>query len=119
MSKSAAVIAVANSKGGCGKSTTILILAGGSGFTRLSRSHHRRRPQKAAFEMGAGGREAEAITVSEADSATMRDEIEKARTLANVVLIDVEGCGKRRPHACRRLCQSCYYSRQDEPAQGV
>ena len=28
MSQSAAVIAAANSKGGCGKSTTILILAG-------------------------------------------------------------------------------------------
>jgi chromosome partitioning protein len=91
MSQSAAVIAAANSKGGCGKSTTILILAGeyaAQGYRVHIIDADRR---KRLLKWGAAGVKPEAISVSAATSANMRDEIEKARGVADVVLIDVEG----------------------------
>jgi chromosome partitioning protein len=91
MSESAAVIAAANSKGGCGKSTTILILAGEYASQGYRVHIIDADPKKRLLRWGQAGVKPEAITVSEANSATMRDEIEKARTLADVVLIDVEG----------------------------
>jgi chromosome partitioning protein len=91
MSDSAAVIAAANSKGGCGKSTTILILAGEYAAQGYRVHIIDADPKKRLLRWGQAGVKPEAITVSEANSATMRDEIEKARTVADVVLIDVEG----------------------------
>jgi chromosome partitioning protein len=91
MSNKAAVIAAANAKGGCGKSTTILILAGEYAAQGYRVHVIDADPKKRLLKWGQAGVKPEAITVSEANSATMRDEIEKARGLADVVLIDVEG----------------------------
>jgi chromosome partitioning protein len=86
-----AVIAAANAKGGCGKTTTILILAGeyaGQGYrVHIIDADPRRRVVKWAE---AGVKPAN-ITVTEATATNMRTEIEKASSEADVVLIDVEG----------------------------
>ena len=58
MSDSAAVITAANAKGGCGKSTTILILAGEYAAQGYRVHIIDADPSKRAFEMGASGREA-------------------------------------------------------------
>ena len=91
MAKNAAVIAAANSKGGCGKSTTILILAGEYAAQGLRVHIIDADPRKRLMRWAQAGSKPDAITVSEATAATIRDEIEKARTAADVVLIDVEG----------------------------
>jgi chromosome partitioning protein len=91
MSDSAAVIAAANSKGGCGKSTTILILAGEYSAQGYRVHIIDADPRKRLIKWAAAGVKPQAIIVSEANAATMRDEIEKARAAADVVLIDVEG----------------------------
>lgn len=91
MSENAAVIAAANSKGGCGKSTTILILAGEYAAQGYRVHIIDADPKKRLLKWGQAGVKPAAITVSDATSATMRDEIEKARGVADVVLIDVEG----------------------------
>ena len=91
MSEQAAVIAAANTKGGCGKSTTIIILAGEYASQGYRVHIIDTDPKKRLSKWGAAGVKPEAITVSEATSANMRDEIEKARRKADVVLIDVEG----------------------------
>ncbi len=91
MSERAAVIAAANSKGGCGKSTTILILAGEYASQGYRVHIIDADPRKRLIRWAAVGVKPEAITVSEANAATMRDEIEKASAVADVVLIDVEG----------------------------
>jgi chromosome partitioning protein len=91
MSDTAAVIAAANCKGGCGKSTTVLILAG-EYVAQGYRVHIiDADPKKRLLKWGQAGVKPQAITVSEANGANMRDEIEKARANADVVLIDVEG----------------------------
>ncbi len=85
------VIALASSKGGCGKSTTALILAGAfaaDGY-RVHIIDADRSGRLARWaEVGA---KPEAITASRADDKSMRAEIERARAAADVVLIDVEG----------------------------
>lgn len=91
MSDSAAVIAAANAKGGCGKSTTILILAGEYAAQGYRVHIIDADPSKRLLKWGQAGVKLETISVSAATSATMRAEIEKARGLADVVLIDVEG----------------------------
>ena len=91
MSDSAAVIAAANSKGGCGKSTTILILAGEYSAQGYRVHIIDADPRKRLIKWAAAGVKPQAITVSEANAGTMRDEIEKARAAVDVVLIDVEG----------------------------
>ena len=91
MSENAAVIAAANTKGGCGKSTTIIILAGEYASQGYRVHIIDTDPKKRLSKWGAAAVKPEAITVSEATSANMRDEIEKARRVADVVLIDVEG----------------------------
>lgn len=91
MSEEAAVIAAANTKGGCGKSTTIIILAGEYAAQGYRVHIIDTDPKKRLAKWGAAGVKPEAISVSEATSANMRDEIEKARSVADVVLIDVEG----------------------------
>lgn len=91
MSESAAVIAAANSKGGCGKSTTILILAGEYAAQGFRVHVIDADPKKRLMRWAEAGVKPQAITVTEANAATIRDEIEKARAAADVVLIDVEG----------------------------
>jgi chromosome partitioning protein len=91
MPELAAVIAAASSKGGCGKSTTIIILAGEYAAQGYRVHIIDADPKKRLLKWGQAGVKPEAITVSEANGATMRDEIEKARAKADVVLIDVEG----------------------------
>ena len=87
----AAVIAAANSKGGCGKSTTILILAGEYCAQGLRVRILDADPKKRLVRWARGGAKPDSVTVGEANAANMRDEIEKARGAADVVLIDVEG----------------------------
>jgi chromosome partitioning protein len=87
----AAVIAAANCKGGCGKSTTILILAGEYAAQGYRVHIIDADPKKRLLKWGNAGVKPQAIAVTEANSANMRDEIEKARANADVVLIDVEG----------------------------
>jgi len=91
MSQSAAVIAAANSKGGCGKSTTIIILAGEYAAQGYRVHIIDADPKKRLIRWAQAGVKPDSITVSEANAGNMRDEIEKARALAEVVLIDVEG----------------------------
>ena len=91
MTHSAVVIAAANSKGGCGKSTTILILAGEYAAQGYRVHVIDADPAKRLVKWAQVGAKPEAITVSFANAATMRQEIEKASETADVVLIDVEG----------------------------
>src|SRR5277367_4933882 len=106
MSDNAVVIAAASTKGGCGKSTTILILAGeyaAQGYrVHIVDADPRKRllkwagleplPEKPTTRPD--GYLSPASSIPQAITATatnMRAEIEKARSLADVVLIDVEG----------------------------
>ena len=92
MSQSAAaVIATANSKGGCGKSTTILILAGEYAAQGLRVHIIDADPKRRLVKWAQAGAKPDAISVSDAGAAKIRDEIEKASSVADVVLIDVEG----------------------------
>lgn len=91
MPQTSAVIAAANSKGGCGKSTTVLILAGEYASQGYRVHIIDADPKKRLVRWAQAGAKPAEITVSEANAATMRDEIEKARKQADVVLIDVEG----------------------------
>jgi chromosome partitioning protein len=86
-----AVIAAANAKGGCCKTTTILILAG-EYVAQGYRVHIiDADPRKRALKWAAAGNKPANITVTEATATNMRAEIEKAKREADVVLIDVEG----------------------------
>src|SRR5438309_232676 len=91
MPKTAAVISAANSKGGCGKSTTILILAGEYASQNYRVHVIDADPSKRLIRWAQAGAKPAELTFSEASAATMRNEIEKARAQAEVVLIDVEG----------------------------
>src|SRR5208283_3873865 len=105
----AAVIAAANAKGGCGKTTTILILAGeyaAQGYrVHIIDADPRKRllkwagleplPEKPSTRpdgyLSPVSSIPPAITVTAATAANIRTEIEKARSVADVVLLDVEG----------------------------
>jgi len=91
MTKTAAIIAAANSKGGCGKSTTVLILAGEYASQGYRVHIIDADPKKRLIRWAQAGSKPAEITVSDANAATIREEIEKARKHAEVVLIDVEG----------------------------
>ena len=95
MSGKAVVITAANSKGGCGKSTTIIILAGeyaAQGYrVHVIDADPSKRLIRWAQAGAKAGAKPDTITVSEATAANIRDEIERARDVAEVVLIDVEG----------------------------
>ena len=85
------VIALASSKGGCGKSTTALALAGA--FAADGYRVHiidADRSGRLARWAEAGNKPA-AITASRADDKTIAREIDAARAAAEIVLIDVEG----------------------------
>jgi chromosome partitioning protein len=87
----AVVITAANSKGGCGKTTTIIILA--SEYAAQGHQVHiiDADPHKRSLKWAQYGAPPPSITVEEATAANMRRVIEKAALRADVVLIDVEG----------------------------
>jgi chromosome partitioning protein len=91
MPRNAVVVAAANSKGGSGKSTTTLILAGEYAAQGFRVHIIDADPKKRLVRWADVGAKPANITVSEANAANMRDEIERARANADVVLIDVEG----------------------------
>lgn len=85
------VITLASSKGGCGKSTTALILAGA--YSADGYNVHIIDADRSGrlFRWASFGAAPKNITASKADEKSLRTEIEKARAAADVVLIDVEG----------------------------
>jgi chromosome partitioning protein len=87
----AALIAIANTKGGCAKSTTTVILAGEYAAQGYTVHIIDADPKKRVLKWGQAGVKPASITVSEANGNTMRAEIEKARSSVDIVLIDVEG----------------------------
>jgi len=87
----AAVIAAANAKGGCGKTTTILILAGEYAAQGYRVHIIDADPRRRAIKWAKAGVKPASITVTEATATNMRAEIENASREADVVLIDVEG----------------------------
>ena len=85
------VISLASSKGGCGKSTTVLILGGAyaaDGYTvRIIDADRSGRLYKwASFDT-----KPVAITATCADEKNLRQTVDEARRTNDVVLIDVEG----------------------------
>lgn len=87
----AAVIAAANAKGGCGKTTTVLILAGEYAAQGYRVHIIDADPRRRAMKWAEAGTKPASITLSEANAANMRTAIESAVSGADVVLIDVEG----------------------------
>ena len=85
------VIALASSKGGCGKSTTALILAGA--YAADGYSVHIIDADKSGrlFKWASFGLKPLKVTASQADEKNLRQEVERARQNADVVVIDVEG----------------------------
>ena len=85
------VIALASSKGGCGKSTTALILAGA--YAADGYSVHIIDADRSArlFRWAECGTKPKAITAGRADEKNLRQAVDEARLRADVVLIDVEG----------------------------
>lgn len=86
-----AVIALASSKGGCGKSTTAIVLAGqyaeqGYRVTIIDAD-----PRERVVKWAAAGEVPDTIAVIKADYKTLPGAIEKAEDDSDVVLIDVEG----------------------------
>lgn len=86
-----AVIALASSKGGCGKSTTTIVLAGSfaeQGYTvRIIDAD----PAQRIVRWAEAGLTGPNITVSGADARTVVQAIRDAEAEAEIVLIDVEG----------------------------
>jgi chromosome partitioning protein len=85
------VVALASSKGGCGKSTTALILASAilaAGYkVRIIDADRSERLAKWASH----GTKPDDVTVVTANEKTLRAEIEKGKEEAEIVIIDVEG----------------------------
>lgn len=87
----AVVIASANAKGGCGKTTTVLILAGEYAAQGYRVHILDADPSRRAMKWGSAGTKPANITVGEANANTMRAAIESAAGVCDVILIDVEG----------------------------
>jgi chromosome partitioning protein len=87
----AVVITCANSKGGCGKTTTVLMLAGEYAAQGYRVHIIDADPRRRAMKWGGAGTKPDSITLSDATTTTMRAAIERASGEAEVVLIDVEG----------------------------
>ena len=85
------VIALASSKGGCGKSTTALILAGAYAADGYSVHIIDADRSGRLFRWAECGAKPDAITAARADEKNLRQEVEAARRRSDVVLIDVEG----------------------------
>jgi chromosome partitioning protein len=85
------VIALASSKGGCGKSTAALILAGAYASDDYTVHIIDADRSGRLFKWASFGSKPASITASQADEKNLRQEVEKARQAADVVLIDVEG----------------------------
>jgi chromosome partitioning protein len=85
------VIALASSKGGCGKSTAALILAGAYASDDYTVHIIDADRSGRLFKWASFGSKPASITASQADEKNLRQEVEKARKAADVVLIDVEG----------------------------
>ena len=88
MSQQAALIAAANAKGGCEKTTTILLLAGEYAAQGYRVHIIDADPRRRAMKWAEAGTKPASITVSEANAAHMRNAIESASKEADVVLID-------------------------------
>jgi chromosome partitioning protein len=87
----AVVIASANSKGGCGKTTTVLILAGEYAAQGYRVHILDADPSCRVMKWAAAGAKPASITVGEANANNMRAAIESAASVCDVILIDVEG----------------------------
>jgi chromosome partitioning protein len=90
------VIAVANSKGGSGKSTTALILAGelaDRGGTVILIDADPRRPAAAWAELP--GKPTKLSVVSSAGERGILDEIEQSAATVPFVIVDLEGTASR------------------------
>ena len=85
------VIALASSKGGCGKSTTALILAGAYAADGYSVHIIDADRSGRLFRWAEYGAKPASITAVKADEKNLRQEVESARKTSDVVLIDVEG----------------------------
>ncbi|MHB8286871.1 MAG: nucleotide-binding protein [Caulobacteraceae bacterium] len=85
------VIALASSKGGCGKSTATLILAGAYASDGYAVHIIDADRSGRLFKWAKHGSKPDNITASRADEKNLRSEIDQARKSAEVVLIDVEG----------------------------
>ncbi len=85
------VIAIASSKGGSGKSTTTIVLAGE--YAAAGYKVHIIDADKGGrvHSWGSQGTTPAEISVSRANEETLRQEVEAAKKSAEVVLIDVEG----------------------------
>lgn len=85
------VVALASSKGGCGKSTTCLILASAilaAGYkVRIIDADRSARLAKWASH----GSKPDEVSVVSADEKTLRAEIERGKREAEITIIDVEG----------------------------
>ena len=87
----AIVIAAANSKGGCCKTTTVLILAGEYAAQGYRVHVIDADPRRRVMKWAAARTKPASITVSEGNASNMRAAIETAASTSEVVLIDVEG----------------------------
>lgn len=85
------IVALASTKGGCGKSTTALILA--SAFTADGYSVHiiDADPSGRLVRWAANGTPPNGLSVSAADHKTLRKAMQAATSSADLVIVDVEG----------------------------
>lgn len=86
-----AVISLASSKGGCGKSTTVVVLAGAFAQQDYTVRIIDADPARRIVKWAEGGLAGPNITVAHADSQTIHEAIQTGQNEAEIVLVDVEG----------------------------